>query len=93
MFPADGGRVTARRRHMAGLSREDYDQAAKEIQAAWAKAQTRDAGFQVVVDFGRKYGYKNVIAAIQGRMPKQFDREKPLGDWVEERKEEESRAV
>jgi hypothetical protein len=77
---------------MAGLSREEFDQAAKEVQEAWEKAQSRDAGFQVIVDFGRKYGYKNVIAAIQGRTPKQFDREKPVEEWVEERKQEESRA-
>jgi hypothetical protein len=69
---------------MAGLSKDEYDQAAKEIVAAWGRAQTRDQGFQVVVDYGRKYGYKNVIAAIQGRVPKQFTREKPLGEWVDE---------
>lgn len=69
---------------MAGLSKEEFDRAAAEIQAAWEKAQTRDAGFRVIVEFGRKYGYKNVIAAIQGRVPKQFDREKPLAEWVDE---------
>ncbi len=69
---------------MAGLSKEEYDRAAREIQDAWQRAQTRDAGFKVIVDFGRKYGYKNVIAAIQGRVPKQFEREKPLTDWVAE---------
>jgi hypothetical protein len=77
---------------MAGLSQEDYDRAAKEIQEAWAKAQTRDAGFHVIVEFGRKYGYKNVIAAIQNRTPKQFAREKSLTDWVDERKVEEARS-
>jgi hypothetical protein len=77
---------------VAGLSKEDFDRAAKEVQEAWGRAQSRDEGFQVIVDFGRKYGYKNVIAAIQGRMPKQFDREKPVEDWVEERKQEESRS-
>jgi len=69
---------------VAGLSREEYDQAAREIKDAWQQAPTRDAGFRVIVEFGRKYGYKNVIAAIQGRVPKQFDREKPLTEWVEE---------
>ena len=69
---------------MAGLSKEEYDRAAREIQEAWQKAPSRDAGFQVIVEFGRKYGYKNVIAAIQGRVPKQFEREKPLSEWVEE---------
>ncbi len=74
---------------MAGLSREEYDTAAREIQAAWARAQTRDAGFNVVVEFGRKYGYKNVIAAIQGKMPKQFSRETTVEEWVGQRREEE----
>jgi hypothetical protein len=69
---------------VAGLTRDEYDRAAREIQDAWQNAQSRDAGFRVIVDFGRKYGYKNVIAAIQGRVPKQFDREKPLTEWVEE---------
>jgi hypothetical protein len=75
---------------MAGLSQEDFDRAAKEIQEAWSQAQTRDAGFQVIVDYGRKYGYKNVIAAIQNRVPKRFTREKPLSEWVEERRQEEA---
>jgi hypothetical protein len=66
------------------LSKEEFDRASREIQEAWQRAQTRDAGFRVIVDFGRKYGYKNVIAAIQGRVPKQFEREKPLSEWVEE---------
>lgn len=74
---------------MAGLTKEEYDRAAREIQDAWQRAQTRDAGFRVIVDFGRKYGYKNVIAAIQGRVPKQFEREKPLSEWVEEQHEAE----
>lgn len=77
---------------MAGLSREEFDAAAKEIQAAWTRAQTRDAGFQVVVEFGRKYGYKNVIAAIHGRMPKQFSRETTVDEWVGQRREEEEAA-
>jgi len=69
---------------VAGLSKEEYDRAAREIQDAWQRAQTRDAGFHVIVEFGRKYGYKNVIAAIQGRVPKQFDREKSVSTWVGE---------
>ena len=75
---------------MAGLTREEYDQAAREILSAWQQAQSRDAGFKVIVDFGRKYGYKNVIAAIQGRTPKQFSREKSLDQFVEERRQEEA---
>lgn len=74
---------------MAGLTREEYDVAAKEIVSGWQKAQTRDAGLNVIVEFGRKYGYKNVIAAIQGKLPKQFEREKSVDTWVNERREEE----
>ncbi len=75
---------------MAGLSEEEFDQVAKQIQEAWSKAQTRDAAFQVIVEYGRKHGYKNVIAAIQGRTPKRFSREKSVDDWIEERREEEA---
>jgi hypothetical protein len=77
---------------LAGLSREEFDQVAKEIQEAWSRADSRDAGFQVIVDYGRKYGYKNVIAAIQSRTPKRFSREQPLSQWVDERREEEAGA-
>jgi hypothetical protein len=75
---------------MAGLTRDEFDQAAKEIQAAWNRADSKEAGFQVIVDLGRKYGYKNVIAAIQGRLPKQYTREQPVDKWVEARRQEES---
>jgi len=75
---------------MAGLAQGDFDEAAKEIKEAWERAQTRDAGFQVIVDYGRKYGYKNVIAAIQGRKPKRFTRETTLSEWVDDRRQEES---
>lgn len=74
------------------MSQEDFDKAATEIMDAWTKAQTRDAGFDVIVNFGRKYGYKNVIAAIQGRTPKRFTREKSLDEWVDERHKEEAEA-
>jgi hypothetical protein len=78
---------------VAGLSREEFDVAAKEIQDAWNQApDSRDAGLRVVVDFGRKYGYKNVIAALQGRVPKQFEREKSVSAWIDERRKEEEEA-
>jgi hypothetical protein len=72
------------------MSQEDFDQASREILDAWNRAGSRDAGFDVIVNFGRKYGYKNVIAAIQGRTPKRFTREKSVDEWVEERHKEES---
>lgn len=75
---------------MVGLTREDFDKAAREIQEAWSKAQTRDAGLNVIVEFGRKYGFKNVIAAIQGRTPKRFADGQALNDWIEDRQKEES---
>ncbi len=77
---------------MAGLTQEQFDEAAKEIKAAWDRAGTRDAGFAVIVDFGRKYGYKNVIAAIQGRQPKQFTRGKSVDSWLQEQHAEEGEA-
>lgn len=76
---------------MAGLTREEFERASKEILEAWDRAGTRDAGFRVIVDFGRKYGYKNVIAAIERRVPKQFTREKSVESWVEEQHAEETR--
>ena len=75
---------------MAGLTREEFDRAASEIRQAWNNAQTRDAGFAVIVDYGRKFGYKNVIAAIGGRVPKQFERETSLTDWVDEQNRSET---
>lgn len=76
---------------MAGtMSQEEFDKAATEIMEAWNRAQTRDAGFDVIVVYGRKYGYKNVIAAIQGRTPKRFTREKSVDEWVEDRHKEEA---
>ena len=74
---------------MAGVSQDEFNDMAREIMVAWDRAQTRDEGFQVIVEFGRKYGFKNVIAAIQGRVPKRFTREKPVSEWVEERRKEE----
>ena len=74
---------------MAELSKEEYDKVAQEIQGAWSQAQTRDAAFQIIVDYGRRVGYKNVIAAIQGRTPKRFTREQGLDEWVQDRHQEE----
>lgn len=71
------------------MNREEYDAAAREIQAAWERAATRDAGFNVIVEFGRKYGYKNVIAAIQKRTPKRFESGRPVEAWIDERRREE----
>jgi hypothetical protein len=73
-----------------GRSQEDFEKIAAEILAAWNGAQSRDAGFRVIVDYGQKYGYKNVIAAIQGRTPKRFNREKPLNEWVDEQHRQEA---
>lgn len=77
---------------MAGLSEGEFEKVKEEIVAAWNRAQTRDAGFDVIVEYGRKYGYKNVIAAIQGRVPKRFTREKSVDEWVEQQRREEGGA-
>jgi hypothetical protein len=75
---------------MAGLSHEEFEAVSREIQTAWEQASSRDAGFTVIVDYGRKYGYKNVIAAIQKRTPKRFESGQSVDDWIEERHKEES---
>jgi len=75
---------------LAGLSEQDFDTAKAEILTAWEKAGSRDAGFNIIVEYGRKYGYKNVIAAIQGRTPKRFGREKSVTDWLDDRHKEEA---
>ncbi|MGH2449290.1 MAG: hypothetical protein ACRDFS_11905 [Chloroflexota bacterium] len=77
---------------MAGLSKEEFDTASKEIITAWQKAASRDAGFNVIVEYGRKHGYKNVIAAIQGRTPKRFSNGQPVSEWLDERHQEEESA-
>jgi hypothetical protein len=75
---------------MAGLTHEEFEAVSREIQTAWDKAASRDAAFNVIVDYGRKYGYKNVIAAIQKRTPKRFESGQSVDDWIDERRKEES---
>lgn len=87
---ADEGADQGTRSRAAGMSPEEFDVAAKEIQAAWNQAQSRDAGLNVIVSFGQKYGYKNVMAAIQNRKPKRFSREKPVSEWLDDRHKEEA---
>ena len=74
---------------MAGITREEFDRAAAEIREAWDKAQTKEAGLRVIGEFGRKHGYKNVIAALENRVPRQFTREKSVDEWVKERRDDE----
>ncbi len=75
---------------MAGLTQEQFQEITKEVRQAWDGANSRDAGFRVITEFGRKYGYKNVIAAIEGRVPKQLTREKSVDRWLDERRTEET---
>jgi hypothetical protein len=74
---------------MPGMTQEEFKAASEEIRASWDRADSKEAGFRVILEYGRKYGYKNVIAAIEGRLPKQFTREKPIDQWVAERRAEE----
>ena len=60
---------------MAGLSQTDFDQMKDELDREWGKATTRDDGLRVIVNFGQRFGYKNVMAALQGRLPKRFTAE------------------
>ncbi len=76
---------------MGAPSQDEFGEMAQEILSVWNKAQTRDEGFRVITEYGRKHGFKNVIAAIEGRVPKRFTREKSVSEWVEERHIEESK--
>ncbi len=75
---------------MAGITREEYEKIAQEVRQAWDRAGNKEAGLKVIGEFGRKYGYKNVIAALEGRLPRQFTREKSVDAWVEEQRGEEA---
>jgi hypothetical protein len=74
---------------MAGLTNDEFDRIATEIVTAWEAVSTRDAAFNVIVEYGRKYGYKNVIAAIQKRKPKRFESGQSVDAWIDERHREE----
>ncbi|GAC1323192.1 MAG: hypothetical protein NVS2B16_24870 [Chloroflexota bacterium] len=74
---------------MSAPSQDDFGRMSEEVMQAWNKAQTRDDGFRVITEFGRKYGFKNVIAALEGRVPKRYTREKSLTEWVDDRHNEE----
>ncbi len=73
-----------------GMSEPEFQEVAREIHSAWDKAQTRDQAFLVIVQYGQKLGYKNVIAAIQNRVPKRYTREKSVSEWVADRRAEEA---
>jgi hypothetical protein len=76
---------------MAGLTQTDFDQMKAELDREWNKAATRDDGLRVIVSFGQRFGYKNVMAALQGRLPKRFSSGIPVDQWKEEQRAEEKR--
>lgn len=71
---------------MSGLSQTDFDQMKSELDREWGKASTRDEGLRVIVNFGQRFGYKNVMAALQGRMPKRFTSGTDLEQWKAEQR-------
>jgi len=71
---------------MSGLTQSDFDQMKAELDREWDKASTRDDGLRVIVGFGQRFGYKNVMAALQGRVPKRFTSGTPLDQWKEEQR-------
>ena len=74
---------------MSGLTPEDFERMKSELDAEWNKASTRDEGLRVIVNFGQRFGYKNVMAALQGRLPKRFTSGTPVDQWVAEQRESE----
>lgn len=71
---------------MAGLSQTDFQQMKDELDREWSKAASRDDGLRVIVTFGQRFGYKNVMAALQGRLPKRFSSGTPVDQWMEEQR-------
>jgi hypothetical protein len=71
---------------MAGLSQTDFDQMKAELDREWAKAMSRDDGLRVIISFGQRFGYKNVMAALQGKVPKRFSSGVPLDEWKAEQR-------
>lgn len=69
---------------MAGLTQTDFDAMKSELDREWNNASTRDDGLKVIVSFGQRFGYKNVMAALQGKLPKRFSSGTPLDQWIEE---------
>jgi hypothetical protein len=74
---------------MAGLSQNDFEQMKNDLDREWTNASSRDDGLRVILSFGQKYGYKNVMAALQGRLPKRFSSGTPVDQWVEEQRAQE----
>ena len=74
---------------MSGLSPEAFEQMKNELDAEWNKASTRDEGLRIIVHFGQRFGYKNVMAALQGRIPKRFTSGTPVDQWISEQREAE----
>ncbi|GEM_PF-3980518 len=71
---------------MAGLSQEEFQAMKTELDQEWQRASTRDEGLQVIIRFGQRYGWKNVMSALQGRQPRRFTSGTPLDQWVEEQR-------
>jgi len=71
---------------MAGLNQNDFDGMKAELDREWNKASSRDDGLRVIVSFGQRFGYKNVMAALQGRVPKRFTSGTDLEQWKAEQR-------
>lgn len=69
---------------MAGLAQSDFEKMKQELETDWNKASTRDDGLRVIVTYGQRFGYKNVMAALQGRLPKRYASGTSLDSWIEE---------
>ncbi len=76
---------------MSGLGKDDFEQMKQQLDEEWNKAQSRDDGLRVIVSFGQRFGYKNVMAALQGRVPKRFENTS-VDDWIAEQRKAEQTA-
>jgi hypothetical protein len=76
---------------LAGLAQSDFEQMKQQLEKDWNAATTRDDGLKVIVSYGQRYGYKNVMAALQGRLPKRYTSGTSLDTWIEEQRAAESK--
>lgn len=76
---------------MSGLSQSDFEQMKEELGREWAKATSKDDALRLIVSFGQRFGYKNVMAALQGREPKRFTSGTPVDQWMEQQRAEEGK--
>jgi hypothetical protein len=77
---------------MPGLAQSDFEKMKEQLDADWTKATSRDEGLKVILSYGQRFGYKNVMAALQGRLPKRYTSGTSLDTWIQEQRVSEEKS-